>query len=175
MPLVLALLTATACLQRLEPIEDSTASHSVRLIVDGNVQPYDAEAGTKAAEAISWKTGDVIYIRTTTGSGTNTSYAQREADGSWTLNYTGTLRPGAAAQCCFIQKAKATSGYAVSLSYNSIIYEDKDATLTVSDGTRAPQIPANVEVIRSESYDNNTIVTYARSQQGLRPTSESPT
>lgn len=135
MPLVLALLTATACLQRLEPIEDSTASHSVRLIVDGNVQPYDAEAGTKAAEAISWKTGDVIYIRTTTGSGTNTCYAQREADGSWTLNYTGALRSGAAAQCCFIQKAKSTSGYAVSLSYNSIIYEDKAATLTVSDGT----------------------------------------
>ena len=42
-------------------------------------------------------------------------------DGSWTLNYTGALRSGAAAQCCFIQKAKSTSGYAVSLSYNSII------------------------------------------------------
>ena len=52
---------------------------------------------------------------------------------------------------------------------------ETNLALTVSDGTRAPQIPANVEVIRSESYDNNTIVTYARSQQGLRPTSESPT
>ena len=52
---------------------------------------------------------------------------------------------------------------------------ETNLALTVSDGTRAPQIPANVEVIRSESYDNNTIVTYARSQQGLRPTSGSPT
>ena len=112
--LALALLTATACLQRLEPVEDTTASHSVRLIVDGGVQPYDAVAGTKAAAAIDWKTNDRIYIRTMTASGASTSYAQREADGSWTLNYTGTLSSGASAQCCFIQKAKSTDGFSVS-------------------------------------------------------------
>jgi len=51
---------------------------------------------------------------------------------------------------------------------------ETNTTMTVSGGTRAPQIPANVEVIRSESYDNQMIVTYARSRQAPRPISGSP-
>ena len=46
---------------------------------------------------------------------------------------------------------------------------------TVSGGTRAPQIPANAVVASQQVFDQNVIVTYARSQQGLHPTSESPT
>lgn len=34
--------------------------------------------------------------------------------------------------------------------------------LTVSDGTRAPQIPADAEVVSTESYDGNRIVTFRR-------------
>ena len=52
---------------------------------------------------------------------------------------------------------------------------ETNTTMTVSGGTRAPQIPANVEVIRSESYDKQMIVTYARSRQAPRPISGSPT
>ena len=52
---------------------------------------------------------------------------------------------------------------------------ETNTTMTVSGGTRAPQIPANVEVIRSESYDNQMIITYARSRQVPRPISGSPT
>jgi len=51
---------------------------------------------------------------------------------------------------------------------------ETNTTMTVSGGTRAPQIPANVEVIHSESYDNQMIVTYARSRQAPRPISGSP-
>lgn len=133
--LILSLLTVSACVQRLEPVEDVSATHSVRLILDGSVTTYDGDSDTKAGASINWKTNDRIYIRTSTGAGANTCYAQREDDGSWTLNYTGTLRSGSAAHCCFIQKAKATDGYSVSLSYNSIIYEDTAATLTVGDGS----------------------------------------
>ena len=52
---------------------------------------------------------------------------------------------------------------------------ETNTTMTVSGGTRAPQIPANVEVIHSESYDNQMIVTYARSRQAPHPISGSPT
>lgn len=52
---------------------------------------------------------------------------------------------------------------------------ETNTTMTVSGGTRAPQIPANVEVIRSESYDNQMIITYARNRQVPRPISGSPT
>jgi diaminohydroxyphosphoribosylaminopyrimidine deaminase/5-amino-6-(5-phosphoribosylamino)uracil reductase len=51
---------------------------------------------------------------------------------------------------------------------------ETNTTMTVSGGTRAPQIPANVEVIRSESYDKQMIVTYVRSRQAPRPISGSP-
>ena len=52
---------------------------------------------------------------------------------------------------------------------------ETNLSLTVSDGTRAPQIPANVEVVRSETYKDHTIVTFARSRQVPHPISESPT
>ena len=48
------------------------------------------------------------------------------------------------------------------------------STQTVSDGTRAPQVPANAVVKRIEEYDGNRIVTYVRSQQGPLPISGSP-
>lgn len=134
--LALALPIAVACVQKLEPTEEVSGPQSIRLIFDGSVQSFDGESDTKAAAAIAWKTNDRVYIRTTTSSGANTSYAQREADGSWTLNYIGPLRSGMTAHCCFIQKPKATDGYSVSLTYNSIIYEDTAATLDIeiSDG-----------------------------------------
>lgn len=52
---------------------------------------------------------------------------------------------------------------------------ETNTLMTVSGGTRAPQIPANAVVASQQVFDQNVIVTYARSQQGLHPTSESPT
>ena len=47
-------------------------------------------------------------------------------------------------------------------------------TATVSDGTRAPQLPADVEFVDRKEYNGNVITSY-RSRQALRPTSVSPT
>lgn len=45
--------------------------------------------------------------------------------------------------------------------------------ITVSDGTRAPQLPADVQLYNMVEYGGNIITSY-RSQQALRPTSVSP-
>lgn len=45
--------------------------------------------------------------------------------------------------------------------------------ITVSDGTRAPQLPADVQLYNTVGYGGNIITSY-RSQQALRPTSVSP-
>ena len=37
---------------------------------------------------------------------------------------------------------------------------ETNTTLTVSDGTRAPQIPSSAQVVSSVQYDGNTIVTF---------------
>ena len=42
---------------------------------------------------------------------------------------------------------------------------ETNLSLTVDGGTRPPQIPANVTVIRQQQYDNNTIVTYRKTQK----------
>lgn len=39
---------------------------------------------------------------------------------------------------------------------------ETNTTMTVSDGTRAPHIPANAKVVSSEVYNNNVIVVYRR-------------
>ena len=39
---------------------------------------------------------------------------------------------------------------------------ETNTTMTVSSGTRAPQIPANAVVTDSKSYDGNLIVNYRR-------------
>ena len=52
---------------------------------------------------------------------------------------------------------------------------ETNLSMTVTDGTRAPQIPANSIVIGSNVYGNNQIIIYGRSLQELHPTSEFPT
>lgn len=52
---------------------------------------------------------------------------------------------------------------------------ETNLSMTVTDGTRAPQIPADSIVIGSHVYGNNQIIIYGRNQQELHPTSESPT
>ena len=39
---------------------------------------------------------------------------------------------------------------------------ETNTSLTVSDGTRAPQIPASAQVVSSHTYDKNVIVVYQR-------------
>lgn len=130
--LTAVLLPVAACVRQLDPAPEDSAQHAVTLTLDGGVQPYDAESGTKAAAALSWKAGDIIYVRTETSSGATTSYAQCNADGSWTFNYTGSLGASSQVRCCFIDRPRGTDAYQVSLSYHSAIYEDPSATLTIS-------------------------------------------
>ena len=92
-------LLLVGCVQQLAPVEDA-GPHAVRMVLEGSVKPYEAD-NTKAASALSWKSGDVIYVRTETSAGVNTSYAQYGSDGAWTFNYTGALRTASQVQCCF--------------------------------------------------------------------------
>ena len=48
------------------------------------------------------------------------------------------------------------------------------APITVTDGTPAPKLPAEVALISKKDYDGNTLISY-RSQQAPHPTSGSPT
>ena len=51
---------------------------------------------------------------------------------------------------------------------------ETNLALTVTGGTRAPQLPANAVAAQHELYGDNQIISY-RNQQALHPTSPSPT
>lgn len=51
---------------------------------------------------------------------------------------------------------------------------ETNTRLTASGGTRAPQLPADAEVVAQHDYDGHVIISY-RSRLAPRPTSESPT
>ena len=50
---------------------------------------------------------------------------------------------------------------------------ETNTRLTVSGGTRAPQLPADAEVVAQHDYDGNVITSY-QNRQAPRPISESP-
>ncbi len=47
------------------------------------------------------------------------------------------------------------------------------APMVVTGGTKAPQLPSNVTIYNKVEYDGNQVISY-RSQQGPRPTCQSP-
>ena len=48
------------------------------------------------------------------------------------------------------------------------------APMTVADGTRAPQLPAEVSLLDRRQYGEHTLAIYARSQQAPHPTCQYP-
>ena len=130
--IVSIVLSVSSCVQRLEPVRE-TGLRTLSLTLEGDLQPYDAEAGTKAISALSWKSGDIIYVRTETTSGASTSYAQYNANGGWTFNYTGSLNANSKVQCYFFDKPRGSDSYQVSLSYGTAIYGDNSARLEISE------------------------------------------
>ena len=127
------LLAAAACVRELAEPTPGPGPREITLTVDGSIQPFDAESGTKAAAALSWKGGDILYVRSETEFGANTSYAEYNGDGTWTFHYTGSFQTATKVQCCFIEKPRSASAFEVQLSYSSVIYEDAAATLTVEE------------------------------------------
>ena len=127
------LLTAAACVRELAEPTPAPGPREITLTVDGSIQPFDAERGTKAAAALNWKAGDILYVRSETAFGANTSYAEYNGDGTWTFHYTGSFQTATKVQCCFIEKPRSASAFEVQLSYSSVIYEDAAATLTVEE------------------------------------------
>ncbi len=134
--LTLGVLLLAACAK--EPLSSPDAvPQTVRMTLRGGLSSFDGVADTKA-EALGWNAGDRIYVRTITGSGSSTSLATCQEDGTWSFTYYGSLVSIQAVHCVFVQNATDYGRYNVSLSYNSVVYEDTAAKLSVeSDGSVA--------------------------------------
>jgi len=126
-------LLLSACVKEPVATEFETGSRTVRLTLQGEITPFDALSGTKAAEALSWNAYDRIYVRSESVSGSHFGIATYGEDGTWSFTYAGSLRGIENVQCYFFQNAESQSRYDVSLTYNSVIYEDLDAKLIVNE------------------------------------------
>lgn len=130
---VLGLVLLPACRKECLPLSGET---TVRLTLQGALVPFDAPAWTRAASALTWQEGDRIFVRTRGASFSSVSVATLEADGGWSFRYKGNLTGISSVQCVFIRDARGSNDYEVSLSYDSVIYEDPAAGLTVNgDGS----------------------------------------
>lgn len=128
---VLLLALLPGCVKDAIPSQDG-GSRTVRLTLQGGVQPFDAPESTKAAPALTWSEGERIYVRTVESGRETKGVAVCQADGSWTFTYDGPMSARTLqAECWYFQNAQGFGRFEVNLSYQSIVYGDTAATLTV--------------------------------------------
>ena len=126
------LFLSASCVQQLEdPYQDF--SQTARMTLRGGLQAYDAPA-TKAAAALVWNAGDKIFVRARAKGGDVVTGVAEYRNGEWSFSYRGNLVDfSGTVQCYYFQSDYTVNNYGVTLSYNTPIYEDAEATIT-SDG-----------------------------------------
>lgn len=127
--LALGLVFLSACQKgQLTPFEEEV---TLRLTLQGGIVPFEADGGTRAAPVMDWAEGDRIFVRTQGKSTSSVATATLGADGTWYFRYKGSLTDISRVQCYFFEAAQSYNDYEVLLTYDSIIYEDNAASLTV--------------------------------------------
>ena len=125
--LMLLLFALTACTNEEEfslpqPGGNESDTLTCRMMFYGDVTGY---GGATRASGHEWKEGDRLYIRFLGGSSTVTGCAVYSADGSWTLNCSGTFAEGTDQKCevYYFENATHKSNTQVELTAHSAVYE----------------------------------------------------
>ena len=125
--LLLLLFALTACTNEEEfslpqPSGNGSGATTCRMMFYGDVAGY---GGATRAGGHEWKEGDRLYIRFLVGSSTVTGCAEYSADGSWTLNCSGTFAEGTDQKCevYYFENATHKSNTQVELTAHSAVYE----------------------------------------------------
>ena len=114
--------------------EDANQLHSCELVLNVTKAGYDDEPQSRAASG--WVNGDKIYLTFTVGSGTSYGDAVYN-NGTWTVNYYGSLTEGATTKCTAVHfdKPEFESSSVVKITENTGIYEDTNGSYVFNGGT----------------------------------------
>ena len=129
------LLLCLASCQRMAPVEDYDGEHNCELRLVGGVVPFDG--GTKAGGEFTPTNDNRIYVRMVAGDRAVLGVAKYdEANAAWSFTYNGSLggaTQGSAHAVLFEREFRETS-LQVTCGYLTPIYEDTDASFSITDG-----------------------------------------
>ena len=141
---------------------DDNQPHTCELILNVTKSGFDDEPQTRASSD-NWNNGDKIYLTFTVGTGLSYGDAVYN-NGTWTVNYYGSLTEGATTKCTavYFDNPDFESSSVVMLSENTGIYEDTNGTYVFSGGTLS--VVANLSPktgrIRFAGTNNDNIKVY---------------
>lgn len=141
--------------------EDANQPHSCELVLNVNKAGYDDEPQSRAASG--WVNGDKIYLTFTVGSGTSYGDAVYN-NGTWTVNYYGSLTEGATTKCTAVHfdNPEFESSSVVKITENTGIYEDTNGSYVFNGGTLSvtADLKPKTGRIRFAGTNNDEITVY---------------
>lgn len=141
--------------------QDSNQPHTCELILNVTKSGFDDEPQSRAAS--EWTDGDKIYLTFTVGSGTSYGDAVYN-NGSWTVNYYGSLTEGATTACTavYFDNPEFESSSVVMISENTGIYEDTNGSYIFTGESLSviADLKPKTGRIRFSGTDNDEITLY---------------
>lgn len=157
----------TACSAQndfIEEIENSETTQEAKtcpLELNISIKGFDDDPETRSASG--WENGDKIYLTFTVGTGLSHGDAIYN-NGTWTVNYYGSLTEGALTKCTavYFDNPDFESSSVVMLSENTGIYEDPNGTYFYNGGTLSVEANLSPKTgrIRFAGNDNDKIQLY---------------
>lgn len=145
--------------------QNSELPKTCKLVLNVSKPSYDEELVTRSStrSVSAWEEGDKIYLTFSTESG-NTYGDAIYTDGSWNVNYYGTLSEGSSSKCTAVYFDNATNegSTVVLLDQHTGIYEDSSALYAYSDGTLSvtAKLTPKVGRMRFAGSDKDSITVY---------------
>lgn len=141
--------------------EDANQPHTCELVLNVTKAGFDDEPQSRAASG--WVNGDKIYLTFTVGSGTSYGDAVYN-NGSWTVNYYGSLTEGATTKCTavYFENPEFESSSVVKINENTGIYEDSNGSYVFNGGTLSvtADLKPKTGRIRFAGTNNDRITVY---------------
>ena len=141
--------------------EDANQPHTCDLVLNVTKAGFDDEPKSRAASG--WVNGDKIYLTFTIGSGTSYGDAVYN-NGTWTVNYYGSLTEGATTKCTavYFDNPEFESSSVVKITENTGIYEDANGSYVFNGGTLSvtADLKPKTGRIRFAGTNNDEITVY---------------
>lgn len=141
--------------------EDANQPHTCELVLNVTKSGFDDEPQSRSAS--SWTNGDKVYLTFTVGDGTSYGDAIYN-NGSWTVNYYGSLTEGSTTKCTavYFDNPEFESSSVVKITENTGIYEDTNGSYVFSGGTLSvtADLKPKTGRIRFAGTNNDEITLY---------------
>ena len=161
MSLFVACTSQDDILDDIQKEEDNNQPHTCELVLNVTKSGFDAEPQSRSAS--NWTNGDKIYLTFTVGDGTSYGDAVYN-NGSWTVNYYGSLTEGTTTKCTavYFDDPEFESSSVVKITENTGIYEDTSGSYVFSGGTLSvtADLKPKTGRIRFAGTNNDEITLY---------------